>query len=140
MASDHPVAFRVCFGLFCMWFAQITFVFTGVIGRWLPDEAIMWQILALEPVTSWVGRHVLGVDAVLHRDSGSGDQAAVWVGVFCVLVAAAIVTAVWSMMDRRRTDTRGYPRGSWSSGCAWAARCCGTASPKSFRRKLPPRL
>src|SRR5687767_11447847 len=43
----HPalrVAFRFCFiyfGLFCLWFAQITFVFTGVIGRWLPDQAIM---------------------------------------------------------------------------------------------------
>jgi hypothetical protein len=75
----HPllrVAFRFCviyFGLFCLWFAQITFVFTGVVGRWLPDQAIMWQMVALEPVTSWVGRHVLSVDAVLHRDSGSGD-------------------------------------------------------------------
>jgi uncharacterized membrane protein YphA (DoxX/SURF4 family) len=106
----HPitrVAFRFCFayfGLFCLWFAQVTFVFTGVVGRWLPDEAIMWQMVALEPVTSWVGRHVLGVDAVLHRDSGSGDQAAIWVGLFCMLVAAAIVTAVWSVMDRRRTE------------------------------------
>ena len=46
------LAFRFCFtyfGLFCLWFAQITFVFTGVIGRWLPDEAIMWQMVALEP-------------------------------------------------------------------------------------------
>jgi hypothetical protein len=47
---------------------------------------------------------VLGVDTVLHRDSGSGDQAAIWVGVFCVLVVAAIATAVWSAVDRRRTE------------------------------------
>jgi hypothetical protein len=106
----HPllrVAFRfgvIYFGLFCLWFAQITFVFTGVVGRWLPDQAIMWQMVALEPVTSWVGRHVLSVDAVLHRDSGSGDQAAIWVGLFCLLVVAAIATAVWSVVDRRRTD------------------------------------
>jgi hypothetical protein len=109
-APWHPglrVAFRFCFiyfGLFCLWFAQITFVFTGVVGRWLPDEAIMWQMVALEPVTSWVGRHVLRVDALLQRDSGSGDQAAIWVGVFCVLVVAAIATVVWSVVDRRRTE------------------------------------
>jgi hypothetical protein len=109
-APWHPatrIAFRFCvtyFGLFCLWFAQITFVFTGVAGRWLPDEAIMWQMVALEPVTSWVGRHVLGVDAVLHLDSGSGDQAAIWVGVFCVLVVAAIAAVVWSVIDRQRTE------------------------------------
>jgi uncharacterized membrane protein YphA (DoxX/SURF4 family) len=101
------IAFRFCFvyfGLFCLWFAQITYVFTGPVGRWLPDDAIMWQMMALDPVISWVGRHALGVDAVLHRDSGSGDQAAVWVGVFCLLVVAAIATAVWSVVDRRRTE------------------------------------
>jgi hypothetical protein len=86
-APWHPatrIAFRFCFtyfGLFCLWFAQVTFVFTGVAGRWLPDEAIMWQMVTFEGVTVWVGWHVLGVDAVLHRDSGSGDQAAIWVGV-----------------------------------------------------------
>jgi hypothetical protein len=101
------IAFRFCFayfGLFCLWFAQITFVFTGIVGHWLPDDAVMWQMVTLEPVTSWVGRHVLGVDAALHRDSGSGDQAAIWVGVFCLLVAAAAVTTVWSVVDRRRTE------------------------------------
>ncbi len=82
------VAFRFCFaylGLFCLWFAQITFVFTGIAGQLLGDQAIMWQMVTLEPVTGWVGRHVLGVNSVIHQDSGSGDQAAVWVGVFCVL-------------------------------------------------------
>jgi hypothetical protein len=65
----HPVtriAFRFCFadfGLFCLVFAQM---------------------ILLDPVTSWVGRHVFGVDAVRHRDSGSGDQAAIWVLTFCL--------------------------------------------------------
>jgi len=101
------VAFRFCFaylGLFCLWFAQITFVFTGIAGELLPDQAIMWQMVTLEPVTGWVGRHVLGVDSVIHQDSGSGDQAAVWVGVFCLLVVAVIATVIWSVLDRRRTE------------------------------------
>ncbi|HET7741551.1 MAG TPA: DoxX family protein, partial [Mycobacterium sp.] len=53
------IAFRFCvvyFGLFCLAFAQITFVFTGVLSQWLPDRAVLWQMLALEPVTGWVGR------------------------------------------------------------------------------------
>ena len=137
------MAFRFCFaylGLFCLWFAQITFVFTGIAGQLLGDQAIMWQMVTLEPVTGWVGRHVLGVNSVIHQDSGSGDQAAVWVGVFCVLMVAVIITVIWSVLDRRRTE---YPRlsaGSWSScGYASAARCSGTASPRSFRRRCPAR-
>jgi hypothetical protein len=93
----------VYFGLFCLWFAQIAFVFTGIVGQWLPDDAIMWQMDQLEPVTRWVGRHVFGIDAVL-RHSGSGDQAAIWMMVFCILTIAAVATAVWTLVDRRRGD------------------------------------
>ncbi|MDH6198849.1 putative flippase GtrA [Mycobacterium frederiksbergense] len=101
------IAFRFCFiyfGLFCLLFAQITFAFLGVVTRWLPDQAVMWQMTVLDPVLRWVGSHVFGVEAVLHRDSGSGDQAAIWVMVFCLLVFAAVGTAVWSWVDRQRRD------------------------------------
>jgi hypothetical protein len=113
----HPlirIAFRFCvvyLGLFCLLFAQITFAFTGFIGRWLPDEAILWQLVALDPVLRWVGRNVFGIDAALHLDSGSGDQAAIWVLVFCILVVAALATVMWTAVDRHRTA---YPRlGAW---------------------------
>ncbi|WP_396910417.1 DoxX family protein [Mycolicibacterium sp.] len=101
------IAFRFCFlyfGLFCLLFAQITFAFLGIVGHWLPDRAVMWQMTVLGPVVGWVGRHVFGVEAVLHQDSGSGDQAAIWVMVFCLLVFSVVGTAVWSWMDRRRQD------------------------------------
>ncbi|MFD0364401.1 DoxX family protein [Nocardia sp. GCM10030253] len=110
----HPitrVGFRMCvayFGLFCLVFAQITFVFAGIAGRWLPEDAILWQMQALDPVTGWVGRQVFGVDAVLH-DSGSGDQAVIWVLVFCLLVVAAVITALWTALDRGRSE---YTRSS----------------------------
>ncbi|WP_280452981.1 DoxX family protein [Nocardia cyriacigeorgica] len=109
----HPltrIAFRFCFayfGLFCLLFAQITFAFTGIVGQWLPERAVMWQMDLLSPVLEWVGRAVFGIDAVLHEDSGSGDQAVIWVMVFCILVVAVAATLVWSILDRRRT---GYPR------------------------------
>jgi hypothetical protein len=84
------VAFRFCF------------VYLGVFGRWLPDHAVLWQMVLLDPVTRWVGRTVFGVDAVLHPDSGSGDQAAIWLLVFGLLVVAVAATLVWSVVDRRR--------------------------------------
>ncbi|WP_040537049.1 DoxX family protein [Gordonia namibiensis] len=101
------VVFRFTFtytALFCLTFAQITFVFVGVAGNLLPDSAILWQMRALSPVMEWVGRNVFGVDAVLHVDSGSGDQTAIWIYLFLIAVVAAVGTLLWSIVDRRRPD------------------------------------
>ena len=103
------VAFRFCvvyFGLFCLLYAQVMFVFTGVLGWWLPHGALMWQMSALAPVTEWIGRHVFNVDAVLHPDSQSGDQTAMWVFTFTLLAVAILATALWSVLDRQRTHYR----------------------------------
>ncbi|QIS14344.1 DoxX family protein [Nocardia arthritidis] len=100
------IAFRFTFayfGLFCVLFAQILFAFAGIATQWLPMDLTIWQMKTLEPVTEWVGRTVFGADVVL-RFNGSGDQAAIWVFVFDILVAAVIVTAVWTLLDRRRTE------------------------------------
>ncbi|MEV6253488.1 DoxX family protein [Nocardia sp. NPDC051911] len=101
------IAFRFVFaylGLFCLLFAQILFVFTGILSKWLPESAILWQMRTTSPLVGWVGEHVFGVEAVLHENSGSGDQAAIWLLIFCELVAAALITIVWSILDRRRRD------------------------------------
>lgn len=101
------VAFRFCFvyfGLFCLVFAQILFAFTGFVGHWLPDRAILWQMVLLDPLLGWVGRTVFGVDVSLKLDSGSGDQAVIWVLVFCLFALAVIATAIWSVLDRARAD------------------------------------
>jgi len=104
------IAFRFCvvyFGLFCLTFAQIAFAYAGVLARLLPDGAVIWQMVALEPVTRWFGRAVLGVDAVLTPGTGSGDQAAIWVYVAFLLTVSVLVTVVWSVLDRR---SRSHPR------------------------------
>jgi hypothetical protein len=101
------VAFRFCvvyFGLFCLLFAEVMFVFTGIVGWWLPPEAMFWQMNTLGPVTEWVGRHVFGVDAALHTDSRSGDQTAMWVLMVILLVVALAATTAWSVLDRRRSN------------------------------------
>jgi len=92
------------FGLFCLLYVQIMFVFTGVLGAALPANATVWQMSAVGPVTEWVGRRVFGVDATLLPDSRSGEQAAMWVFIFIVLVVAIIATVLWSALDRRRRD------------------------------------
>jgi hypothetical protein len=100
------VAFRFCvvyFGLFCLLYVQIMFAFTGVFGAVLPPNATAWQMSALGPLTEWVGHHVFGIDAALRPDSRSGEQAAMWVFMFTVLVIAIIATVLWSVLDRRRT-------------------------------------
>lgn len=108
----HPltrVAFRFCvvyFGLFCLLYAEFMVVFTGVGGWWMPREASSWQMNTLRPVTEWVGRHVFGVDAVLHTDSRSGDQAAMWVFMFTLLIVSLAATLLWTVLDRRRREYR----------------------------------
>lgn len=104
------VAFRFCvayFGLFCLVFPQITFVLAGYLGSVLPARAAVWQMSTLGPVTEWAGHVVFGVDAALHEDSRSGDQTAMWVLMFIVLVVALTATVIWSVLDRRRAA---YPR------------------------------
>lgn len=94
----------VYFGLFCLTFAQILFVYTGIFSVSLPDQAAIWQMILAEPALSWVARHVFGFDAVLHQDSGSGDQAIIWLLLFCLLIIATVATIVWTVLDRRRVD------------------------------------
>ncbi|MEW5809649.1 MAG: DoxX family protein [Actinomycetota bacterium] len=109
----HPltrIAFRFCvvyFGLFCLLFAQIVFVYAGILTRWSPPDAVIWQLTRIEPVLAWVGRRVFGIDAVLHRDSHSGDQAVIWMLVFTAAVVAVAATLIWSILDRHR---RNYTR------------------------------
>ncbi|WP_412093903.1 DoxX family protein [Mycolicibacterium goodii] len=106
----HPlwrIAFRFCvvyFGLYCVLNTYIVFELLGVLGRWIRSGP--WVVSLTDPVTGWVGRTLFGVDAVLHEDSGAGDQTALWVLVFCMLVAAAVATAVWTVVDRRTSHPR----------------------------------
>ncbi|NMO20405.1 DoxX family membrane protein [Pyxidicoccus fallax] len=57
-----------------------------------------------ETVVPWVGKHVLGMEKdVTAMTTGSGDTTFNYVLFLVHLVLAAGVTAVWSVVDRRRT-------------------------------------
>ncbi|WP_433599202.1 DoxX family protein [Nocardia sp. CA-135953] len=102
------IAFRFCFlyfGLFCLLTPPILNVLTGWFGRWLGYGAQFWHIRKLQPALNWVGLHLFGTTAQLYP-TGVGDQTIFWVLLFCILVAAVTGTAVWSVLDRRRTHYR----------------------------------
>lgn len=54
----------------------------------------------------WVGMQLFGLDITVFP-RGSGDTTFNYVQIFCFLVLAALVTLVWSILDRRRP---GYER------------------------------
>ncbi|MFD6451497.1 DoxX family protein [Nocardia sp. NPDC060220] len=96
----------IYFGLLCLLLTYIPFALLGILGRWIREYPGPWNMPITDPVTGPVGRAVFGVDAQLHQDSGAGDQTAVWVLVFCLLVVAATGAAVWTAVDRRPVPAR----------------------------------
>ncbi|MGW4243608.1 DoxX family protein [Nocardia sp. NPDC004722] len=93
------------FGLFCVFYPQPLFAFLGPLTRWLPDDWFRYWLDLSTPLVKWVGHTVFRTDLVLH-ETGSGDQAILWVLVFCVLVIALSGTVLWTLLDRRRGDYR----------------------------------
>ncbi len=64
----------------------------------------MWRKLV-----EWVAAHVFhltGAVAVYPQVNGSGDTTLDYIHVLCMAVVAAIATAVWSILDRKRTEYR----------------------------------
>ncbi|MEV4234985.1 DoxX family protein [Nocardia sp. NPDC050408] len=103
------IVFRFSFGyfvLFCLLFTQIPFAFAGLLAQSLPDDAVLWEFRALRPIIEPAGRLFFDTDVVLREDSGSGDQYFIWTFVFCVLIAAAVATLIWTGLDRRRPNYR----------------------------------
>jgi len=106
------IAFRFCllyFGLFCL-STQILASILLIPKVDIPDPATLWPARLL---VLWTAQHIFRVKSeIIYSGSGSGDKTFDWVLDFCLLVIAAIATAVWSALDRRRS---GYPTlAKWS--------------------------
>ena len=98
------VAFRFCvvyFSLFCCYF-QMLWGLMPPVGRYVrpPSLVTLWP---MRPLVDWTAVHVFGIRTQLFQSRwDTGDQIAGWVALFCVLVIAAVVTAIWSVVDRHR--------------------------------------
>jgi hypothetical protein len=97
------IAFRFCFVYFCLYC-----LFNQVLGGLVPVPSINIPDLATLPPTSWlvawVSIHIFHVTHPLVLESGSGDKTIDWVLDVCLIVAALLATATWSILDRRRAQ------------------------------------
>jgi hypothetical protein len=98
------VAFRFCFTYFLFFtvstqFLGGLFIVPGI--RFVP-LGVLWP---LRQITFWTARHVFGLTRQLvYGNNGSSDKTFDWVQVFCLIVFAVVVTAVWSALDRKRRN------------------------------------
>ncbi len=94
------VAFRFVFIYFLVYSAA-TQVLGGLLvfpGVSLPALGTRWP---MRDITTWLAERVLRVDAALVTGN-SGDTAFYWVQTLWLLILAAVVTAFWTELDRRR--------------------------------------
>ena len=98
------IAFRFC----CVYF--VLFCLTNQIfgSLWplpnvdIPDLASLWPA---RPIVFWTAAHIFHVtQPLVYTGSGSGDKTFDWVLTFCMLVIAALATAIWSVLDRRHAS------------------------------------
>jgi hypothetical protein len=98
------ISFRFCFAyftLFCL-SNQILGGLLPIPKVNIPDLGIIWP---LRQITFWTAAHIFRVNRTLvYTGSGSGDKTFDWVQAFCLLCIAAMITALWSVLDRRREN------------------------------------
>jgi uncharacterized membrane protein YphA (DoxX/SURF4 family) len=96
------IAFRFCvvyFGLFCLG-TQILAELINIPNVDFPDVSMLPP---LHPLILWTAKCVFGMQGPLvDSGSGSGDKTFDWVMCFCFAVIAALATAIWSVLDRKR--------------------------------------
>jgi len=61
---------------------------------------------AWHAIVQWTGAHVFHIDAqtLAYKPTGSGDTIKDWIEVFCYVVFSIVIAAVWSVLDRKRTQ------------------------------------
>ncbi len=111
-APDHPTdrwaparsyGFRMIFVYIMLFIFPFPLTHVPGLATLIGYYEKLWNTLV-----PWVGTHVFGV-AVTVRPNGSGDTTYNYIQVFCFLIAAIAVAAVWTIIDRRpRHDARLY--------------------------------
>jgi len=68
----------------------------------IPELSGLWP---LRHITFWTAAHIFRIKHdLVYTGSGSGDKTFDWVLAFCLLVIAAAITCLWSILDRRREN------------------------------------
>jgi hypothetical protein len=98
------IAFRFCVAYFTLFGLsnQILGGLFQVPKLEIPELSGHWP---LRQITFWTAAHIFRVKHdLVYTNSGSGDKTFDWVLAFCLLIMAALITCVWSILDRRREN------------------------------------
>ena len=102
-SSLRRIAFRLVFLYFGLYIVTTQMFWGGLapMADWEP----LATLPPLRQVIGWVARHILGVTAPLVIEgSGSGDKIFDWAHVCLLLGIAAVGTAIWTIVDRKRDN------------------------------------
>ena len=98
------IAFRFCVAYFTL-FSLSNQILGGLLvvpKLNIPELSAYWP---LRHITFWTAAHIFRIKhELVYTGSGSGDKTFDWVLAFCLLVIAAVITLVWSILDRRRPN------------------------------------
>jgi hypothetical protein len=89
----------VYLGLYCFFTQILTSLLPIPNAAWLPTD--LSRVPPFRWLVLWTARHVFRTaTAPNYADTGSGDTLFDWVTLCCLLIIAAIGTAVWTALDR----------------------------------------
>lgn len=113
--AQHPrwsAATRVAFRFVFCYFVLYMLPFPAA-AQWLhlprkqsgPNFIERWYDNAGHTIVPWAGKHLLHLPKdITVFSNGSGDTTYNWVAALCFLVVAAVATAIWSLLDRKRAN------------------------------------
>jgi uncharacterized membrane protein YphA (DoxX/SURF4 family) len=102
------LATRIVFRFFFVYlglYSLVTQVFGGLFpipNVEIPDLGSLWP---MRQIIFWTAAHVFRIrHPLVYSGSGSGDKTFDWIESFCLLVISALITAIWSYLDRKREN------------------------------------
>jgi hypothetical protein len=108
---DPPVPWRVAtkvaFRYGCVYFGLYvvcTQMITDLVRSSTWGAPSLGTLPPMSTLVMWVIRHVFHDSRTLAMVGGSGDKMFDWVQALCLLVLAAVLTGIWSVVDRRRAN------------------------------------
>lgn len=98
------ISFRFCVAYFTL-FSLSNQILDGLLvvpKLSIPELSSLWP---LRHITFWAASHIFRIKHdLVYTGSGSGDKTFDWILTFCLLVIAAAITCLWSILDRRREN------------------------------------
>ena len=96
------IAFRFIFAYFILYVYPRAVGSLGAFINYSNPLRTMWHA-----VVPWVGANLLHISGdITEVANGSGDQVYDYVLLLCIAMAAGLITIVWSVVDRKRTEYR----------------------------------